>query len=1037
MARRMSSPILVGREAELRAFDVALQEARDGRPVVIVVGGEAGVGKTRLVAEFAARTRQVRGTAVVGAAPPSAGGAPIPFAALTPALRGLVRALDARLIDTVLGAARGDLAALLPELGPWPGRTDVLEPFAAARLAGSVLVTIEAVARLRPALLVALEDVQWADDATRAIVTYICRNLVDARVVVVVTHRTDAGPDDGATPAFIAELSRVPGAERIELGPLGADEVGRQVQAILGSDPEAEIVRALVRRSDGNPFFVEELLASVVQGGLERPPPSVRAMVEARLASLSEPARWLVEIAAIADPDVPIDLLAVAAAMAPRPFDQAMHEAREAHLIVRTTGLVDRVEDPTSDELERLDLRHVLVREVIVSSLSAPRRRELHARMARAMEAQPALAGGSAIERNARLASHLILAGELDRAIAPLMLQAAAAEAARAFVVADQAYRRVLDASRQLGFDAGVHPGFALTLERAAQAASLAGDPARAVALAAEALAMGGLDPEAAVRLQLHLGEYQGQAGEHDPALATLSGAAESAPPASVLHVRCVTALARELIVAGRLDEAEQQARAAADEAAGLRARAEQAAARSVEANALARQGRIEDALAALRLAPATIARAARSRSRSCSRPSRFSAAVQAYVDRASVFEQAGDPVGAARVALDGRAEAARRGLSATLGAVMAAIAARDLLRSGAWDEAGELVSDPDSTSDGRSEPARAMSALVRAQLACWRGDWDASERDLALGRAHLPAVEGPGWVALADLVEAEMAGWRRHHGQARTTIARGIEMAERDGDRIGLARLAVLGIRVEADAAVSGTRRVARDRTSSEEIAVGLWIRLQAAVDDARRRPSPQDTALIATGASELDRLLRVLGRPDDQEGLVRSGTAMAAWDAAVAACEAAGDPYSGAYARSHRAGAVLVIAGDRAAARADLRMALVVAERLGALPLCRQIEQLARRARLTSVRDEIVPERSWLPGYAEARRLGLSDREVEVLAALAAGSSDREIAEGLFITTKTAGHHVSHILAKLGVGRRGEAAAIAFRIGLAPPDG
>ena len=185
-----------------------------------------------------------------------------------------------------------------------------------------------------------------------------------------------------------------------------------------------------------------------------------------------------------------------------------------------------------------------------------------------------------------------------------------------------------------------------------------------------------------------------------------------------------------------------------------------------------------------------------------------------------------------------------------------------------------------------------------------------------------------------------------------------------------------------------------------------------------------------MLTGAAELGRLGSDLG-----SGVVADGAGP--WDAAVAAWEQAGDPYAEAYVQFRRAEATLAHAGDRAAAAADLRVALGVADRLGAVPLGREVEQLARRARLVGVRDGLESDRSADPGHVEARRYGLSDREIEVLTLLAAGLPDREIAERLFITTKTTGHHVSHVLAKLGVERRGEAAAVAYRIGLVPADG
>jgi DNA-binding NarL/FixJ family response regulator len=132
----------------------------------------------------------------------------------------------------------------------------------------------------------------------------------------------------------------------------------------------------------------------------------------------------------------------------------------------------------------------------------------------------------------------------------------------------------------------------------------------------------------------------------------------------------------------------------------------------------------------------------------------------------------------------------------------------------------------------------------------------------------------------------------------------------------------------------------------------------------------------------------------------------------------------------------ALVTRTGDREAARDALRSVRATCERLGARPLGTGAEWLARRARLIDTGGRPLPPPgvggAYLPGETQARALGLSEREVEVLGLLAEGLSDREIGERLFITTKTAGHHVSHILTKLTVERRGEAAAVAFRMGL-----
>lgn len=1028
MARRISSPVLVDREAELHAFDLALQEARDGRPALIVLGGEAGAGKSRLVAEWAERTRAAGGLAVIGSAPPPAGDERTPCAALAQALRALVRSMDARLIDHRLGAARLDLAALLPELGEPPVVGAEPDPFASTRLAEAVLVAIEAVVRQRPPLLIVLEDLHWADDATRGIVTYVARSLTDAPLALVVTHRTDILHADEELQTFLAELGRLPGAERIDLGPLGPAAVQGQVRAILGVDPEAEVMRALVRRADGNPFFVEELLAAIIEGGVERPPPSVRTMVEMRMARLSPTARGLVETAAIAGDAVPDELLARATGLTPSGFDAALREAREAHLLALASG-GDAGAAP-GPALERVDLRHVLVREVIVEALSAPRRRELHGTLASVIVEAPHLAGDSELERASRLAGHLVLAGEVERAIPVLLREAGAAEEARSFATAHDAYRRALALWRPLAERDGPDgTDLWATLEHAAQAASLVGDAAAAVALGREALLAGGAhvaadDPGRAARLRLHLGRFLGQAGDHEGALEMLGSAASEAPADSPLRARVMVARARQLVAVRRHEEAADEARDAALLAERLGDGAMAAQGRAAQAVALARLGRIADALGALKAAPGVSPAQGRGRT-AHTRPSRFASRAQAHLDRAMVLEAAGDARAAAQAALDGRVEVERLGLSGEVAELLSAVAARQLLHTGAWDEAARLVGRGGSPRLGVAPQAE----LVRALLAVRRGDWEASAEALsAVRRGGIAAP--PGWVGFACLVEGEMACWRRRTSDARAAVAQGLEAAHAEGDRMSLAHLALLGIRVEADAAEGHGRRRVVEVVAREELAATFWVRLRASLEpglEGSPGSSPSavlDLAFLALGRAELERV----GEPAD----------VAAWREATRAWDEVGDPFLSAYARWRLAEASLVAGGDRSEARESLRAALATADGLGAAPLAGEIERLARRARLTGLSVGPVGQASARSaGQAEALRMGLSQRETEVLELLAEGLSDREIGERLFITTKTTGHHVSHILTKLGVERRGEAAAVAFRIGLAPPGG
>jgi DNA-binding CsgD family transcriptional regulator len=1018
MVRRISSPVLIGRVIETRAFELSLEEARAGRSSIILLGGEAGSGKSRLLAEFAARARTARAAVVIGSAAPPAGEVCPPFAALTPVLRGLVRSLDARLIEPLLGDACADLAALLPELGPAPDQTDHLEPFGAARLAEAVLKVIEVVARHRSLVLIAIDDLQWTDEATRQLVMFLSRNVLEAPVILCLSYRNDALLRDEGLLAIVTELARNPIAERLDLSPLTADEVGEQIRTILGEEPELELVRALVRRSSGIPFFVEEILSAVIDGGLERPPPSVRVITESKLSRIDVEARKVVELIAVAGSGVPAAVVAAASGMEPSRFDRAVRDARDMYLI----GLADMGHGPTQRGLaEHLDMRHELVREVIERSLTGPRRRELHARLADALEARSPSADIPRLERCARLALHRLLAGEYIQAVRALLEEAVEAEQVRSFLTAHEAYRRALDSWREVGDVPALADIDRIdVLEAAAQSAYLAGDATAAVAFAEEARSLRRVEPgaERQVRALLHLGIYQAAAGMEEAAIATLERAYLAASAGSRLRVRCGIELARRRVAAGRFDLAAGQATEAAADADRLEAGREARQARSVEAVALAKLGRVDDAHAVLLRARHTPTRHTRS-SASLTRPSGFVAEVGGFLDRALALEHAGDPAAAAQVALEGRVMAERLGLSAVAGPVMAAVAARDLLRLGAWQEA-DAVLEP-FVGDGR--PDSVEVSLVRALLASRRGDRATATVDLLGSRRATAYLAQAGWLCYSHFVEAELAWRERRLGDARAAVSRAMATADDEADHLILAEAALLGIVIEADAIDALARGPASDVAVARETATRYWLQLRATpgMRETSGLLPALDAATLAAATAELARLE---GRTD-----------VSAWDVSVAAWERVPDRYGAACARVRLAEALVAGSSDRERARNALRAALVVADDLGCEPLAAQIDRFARRARLGALRPQEELDTALLPaGYAEARRIGLSEREIDVTCLLAEGMTDREIAGRLFISTKTAGHHVSHVLAKLGVSRRGGAAAVAYRIGLVP---
>jgi DNA-binding CsgD family transcriptional regulator len=271
----------------------------------------------------------------------------------------------------------------------------------------------------------------------------------------------------------------------------------------------------------------------------------------------------------------------------------------------------------------------------------------------------------------------------------------------------------------------------------------------------------------------------------------------------------------------------------------------------------------------------------------------------------------------------------------------------------------------------------------------------------------------------MPGLVASEIATWQRRYGEARGALRRGLEEADRSGDVFSGIMLSAMRLRVEADTATS-----ARERRDPAEV--------EASVVAGTEALSRLATASPVTGATDTSRWWAISTTATAEAARLQGHADASAWDVAVDAWQRAGDPYAAAYARWRLVEAFISNHDDLSVVDSVLAEALATTERVRAGPLGRELEEAGRRARLeadASKADVVTSPK----GASEARRLGLSGREVEVLALISEGMADRQIAEHLFITVKTAGHHVSHILTKLDVSRRGEAAAIAHRIGLA----
>jgi DNA-binding CsgD family transcriptional regulator/tetratricopeptide (TPR) repeat protein len=994
MAYQVTTGRFVGRTQELARLHQLLAHAATGTPLLLLLGGEAGVGKTRLVEQLAADAGG-QGVRVLGGSCVPLGEEGLPFAPVIEALRGLAGELDPAELETVAGPARHELGRLLPDLA-WGGEAAIdagatgASQAAQGRLFALLLGVVERLAARAPLLWV-VEDLHWADRSTRDLVAFLATALRSGPVMLVATFRSDELDRRHPLRGLLGELARNRRVQRLELPRFTRAELAEQVAGLLGADPPARLVDDLYARSGGNPFFAEELL--LAGGGPAALPPSLREVLLARVVRLGDRSQRLLGVAAAAGPGVTQPLLAAVAGMDDQQLLEGLREAVDQQLL-----------RPEPSGGGGYVFRHALVAEAVYSELLPGERVGLHTALADALEASLE-AGGPPASRAARLAYHWAAAGDQPRALSASVAAAAAAEGVYAFAEARLQLERVLalwervpDAEARTGTD---RVGL---LSRCAEAAYAAGDPAEAAELVRQALLLvdQARQPQRAGLLHEQLARCLRRLS--DPAaLSEQQQAVRLVPPQpSPERAWVLCSLAHYLETVDRYAEVRGPAEEAIAIAAQVGAVAEEAIARTALGGALIHLGEPDTGLAELAAAV-----------RLATQTGDVIAELRALVSRSDGLVAAGRPEEAVVVALDGIQQSRRVGLVRGSGPVLVANATWALLALGRWDQAEQVSREGLETNP--SGPAYIHLPLARAALELGRGDLDAAQARLQAVRRLLPDPipgaqnAGPLFCGLAEL-----ALWRGDLEQARQLVAQAVPQVEANPRHA--APVYALGLRVEADRAELARARHDRQPASDDGTAAALLARLGQAATGRAAAGLPELAAWQALGLAERTR----------QQG----PSDPAAWAAAAAAWERLGQPYRVAYAGFRQAEALLA-AGDRDAATVVLGRAAELTGRLGARPLEGEVQALARRARL----DLAPPAAAAAPAAAAptpAAQLGLTPREAEVLALVAAGRSNRQIAQALFISPKTVGVHVSNILAKLGVAGRVEAAAIAHRLGL-----
>jgi DNA-binding CsgD family transcriptional regulator len=974
----------VGRSAELAIVSEVLTACQDGQPSITLVVGDAGVGKSRLVREACEQARAAGAFVLRGEC--LALSREFAYAPIVGALRDAGRGALAVALERLPPDKRAQIGRLVPEVESAAQRDEGSSPTGQGRLFELLLALLRHLGEESPVVFV-IEDGHWADASTRDFLSFLARNLSDERVAVVVTYRPDELQADHPLMQLLAELMRTDIVTRIELTPLARDDIERMLEHITGEPPAVLLVDEIFARSQGNPFFAEELLAAPTTGAGRILPTSLRDALLVRLHSLPEMSLELLRLLAVLGRPADHDLLALVSGLQEPALSAALRAARTAHVIAHR---------PHDDLFE---FRHALVREALWADLLPGERTALHRSIARTLAA----AGrGTAAE----LALHWDAGGEPAAALDAYVQAALDAQE----VCASAEARTHFERAARLWGEAGSGPVAAQLdradlLRHAAESARLMGDWDAAVALADEALELvdAKAEPLRAAMLHERIGEYH--LWDDEAALACYSQALATLPEAfGRERARILAAQALALHFLQRWEESRACAQQALDEARAAGARTEEGYAANVLGIVLAFLGDPIRGQEHVRLAK-QIAEDGGSAEE----------VARTYIHLGEVLRVAGDFAGALEVMLAGETAAAAMGMAESFGRAMSVNAAEDLLHLGRWDEAAQRLR---WTARLKLSPlTELMQRIVEGRLAVGRGEFRAAADALADAHALCDPQTDVAFLTGTHGWLAELALWEGRPKDARRAVADAFERIGDKQDPLYTPVLFWLAVRAEVDVAVHARGRGGPAATlAADTSGAGHLSRLERLIER-------YSVVVAPAGADAYLRLSRAeLTRIGDDPRPDR-------WAAAARSWRALRRPDLEAYALWRAAEAALVSSRPRGDAAEDLRTARRIAAQLGAAPLLREVDALARAARI-----DVAAERELdAPPQPQARaRFGLTAREMDVLRLVADGSTNRQIAEQLFITEKTASVHVSHILSKLDAENRVRAAAIAHQFSL-----
>ncbi|MFC7598397.1 AAA family ATPase [Terrabacter sp. GCM10028922] len=968
---------LVGRRRELTALRDAVTSAAVGHANAILLAGEAGGGKSRLLGALVDDLPDPQAL-VLRAQCVDLGGPGLPYLALV----DLVRAVQAAAaLDPELAAVldRAPFVSALADPSAAPDETvDESRPL---RLFDAMATLLGELGRVRGPVVVTVEDLQWLDSSSTSFLRFLLSRMSSERLAVVATVRTDGVAARPRVRQLLSELGRLPTVRRLDLEPFSAAEVAEFLGLLDGDPPTVEVAAEVARRTRGNPYYIQALAAAV--GGVARVeealPRALADLLVGALDRLPDDARNIVRAAAVVSHPVPDHVLRSVATL-----DQAATEA--AVRVAMGEGLL------TADSAG-YSLTHDLLRAAVYADLLPGERARLHAAYGAALEAAT---GGRAPA--AEVAHHY---AEAQDAPKTLEWSVRAAEDAMRVLAPSEALGHLEQALAvwpgvpSAAAVAGVSHGGLAT--RAARAAGLAGETSQAIEWAGRAIRLCDADSDVAGAVQSRA-ELVRQLVAIDATdqVVTLAEEAvrltESSPTDAGLTALAHVALARALLAARRTREARPQAERAVAEANTAGERALEVDALTTAAFLDEIDGDREGAAKRLRNA-AQLARA----------EGELAAELRAHYTLACLHYYNGDVSASLPVLQAAMSRVTESGLRwSDPGVELRVLLA--VSRYTAGDLHGSLEA---AATSGRRPPdaAAARLAAVSCYAAVALGLADAERR---LADLHHSWGVHPQVALVAGGCDADRLAWA---GDSTAAVAAAERAQQHLDSAVGEGMYGGLWLSAIGLAALADGAALSRQRRNDAEVAVALRQgetvigRVERIVEGGRGRPGELGPEGLAWRARAVAEHARLQGRPAVQEWL--------------AALDAFGYGHVYEQARCHwRLAEALVAAGDRDAARAHASEAAASAEQLGALPLQRAVAGTVSAARLAVTTGGGVPV--------------LTGRERDVLALVAEGLTNREIGRRLFISEKTVSVHLSNLMAKLNVSSRTEAVTVAVRRGL-----